>query len=598
MKKIVLLVLTLFVIACGTKPPAVENPQFQDSNMHQEEANSKKVEVLYERKNSSESYVEIITSISDAEIRYTTDGTVPTKESKLYENVFVVNENTNNIKVMVYKKGENKYVSKEKIIPINKMPLTILYYGGADNDLEEQILEDIEEMKVGYNRAGYNLVVLFDRAEGYTSTINGFGENFTDTRLYQIREKSVERLSGEKEMPQITESSKFEMNMGDANTLKQFIEYGKNNFPADNYILIMSNHGGGPRGGNLSSGKTKAICWDEASKDEFDSQDTLYTAEITDILNESHSVDLLAFDACLMGSVEVAYQFKPSNNDFNTKYMVASADLVRGEGFHYTNILQRLKLNSNSTIENNYLDGGQEKNIDLESFSVIDFGKMLVEEQYDDTLNDSSQTLSLYDLGKIDFVKTTVDNLAIALDSSDSKELFENGMGYLETKSVINYFDMTNIQDWISNPFYDLYDMARCINLNSDMSELIRNNAKAVINAVDSLVLASFGGSDFKNTIDNTKFEKGKNGIQILFPNNTRVKLNDGSVKGSMYFMSWYTPLNSSELERYPYGKLEFLMGGTSDGNVDNWFELIDKWYDDNEIQEINNGNGYNFYKY
>ena len=35
--------------------------------------------------------------------------------------------------------------------------------------------------------------------------------------------------------------------MGDANTLKKFIKFCKNNYEADKYMLIMSNHGGGAK---------------------------------------------------------------------------------------------------------------------------------------------------------------------------------------------------------------------------------------------------------------------------------------------------------------------------------------------------------------
>jgi hypothetical protein len=43
----------------------------------------------------------------------------------------------------------------------------------------------------------------------------------------------------------------------------------------------------------------KSIAYDTTSSD-----DSIYTAELTDVLDASHSVDLLVYDACLMGLVE------------------------------------------------------------------------------------------------------------------------------------------------------------------------------------------------------------------------------------------------------------------------------------------------------
>ena len=101
--------------------------------------------------------------------------------------------------------------------------LTIMYYGDADNNLEPYLLQDVAEMKAGYSAsAGYNLVTLFDGISGSTT---GFGEAFADTRLYRIGENKSYRLNGGSQFPNITTTStNYEANMGDAETLKKFIQ--------------------------------------------------------------------------------------------------------------------------------------------------------------------------------------------------------------------------------------------------------------------------------------------------------------------------------------------------------------------------------------
>ncbi len=96
-----------------------------------------------------------------------------------------------------------------------------MVYADCDNNLEEYILNDIEEMKEGYkNNPNLNIIVLVDRIPGYSNDSKVLGSNFEDTRLYKIGENSAERISGKSEFPEITTTSNYEANMGDANTLK------------------------------------------------------------------------------------------------------------------------------------------------------------------------------------------------------------------------------------------------------------------------------------------------------------------------------------------------------------------------------------------
>ncbi len=124
---------------------------------------------------------------------------------------------------------------------------TIMVYADGDNDLENYLLLDIVEMKAGFvNNQGINLIVLVDRKDGVFC--DGFSEKFTDTRLYQISHNKAKRISGSAQFPEITTTSNYEANMGDANTLKKFIQFCKANYAANHYALILWNHGGGPKG--------------------------------------------------------------------------------------------------------------------------------------------------------------------------------------------------------------------------------------------------------------------------------------------------------------------------------------------------------------
>lgn len=109
-------------------------------------------------------------------------------------------------------------------------------------------------------------------------------------------------------------------NMGDADTLTDFINYGVRSYPANHYGLILWNHGGGPVGGY-------------GSDSHFDG-DGLSLEEIREALGYSimadSAFDFVAFDACLMGSVETAGCL-----DGYADYVIASPELEPQHGYDY-----------------------------------------------------------------------------------------------------------------------------------------------------------------------------------------------------------------------------------------------------------------------
>lgn len=86
-----------------------------------------------------------------------------------------------------------------------------------------------------------------------------------------------------------------EVNMGDPSTLVDFVNWSIQRYPAKHYALVFWNHGYGFRG----------VCDDE------NPADRLNMTELKQALNDMGvTFDLIGFDACVMGQLEVAYQIK------------------------------------------------------------------------------------------------------------------------------------------------------------------------------------------------------------------------------------------------------------------------------------------------
>ena len=90
------------------------------------------------------------------------------------------------------------------------------------------------------------------------------------------------------------------LNMGAPETLTQLLRFGVTQYPAQDYALIMWNHGGGPLEG---------VCWDELF-----SMDRLSLSELTGAIAAAgmpQKLSWIGFDACLMSSIEVACALEP-----------------------------------------------------------------------------------------------------------------------------------------------------------------------------------------------------------------------------------------------------------------------------------------------
>ncbi|MDC7220231.1 MAG: clostripain-related cysteine peptidase [Spirochaetales bacterium] len=444
---------------------------------------------------------------------------------------------------------------------------TVMYYVDADNDLESYLLEDMEELSEGLESTELmNVIALVDRIDGESSDSSILGEDFSDTRLYRIGADEIYRLSGGDYFPDIGTGLSGEYNMGDAETLKSFIEYCKEYYPADNYALIFTNHGGGVKGdsdvlfsSSLSGGvgssswTNKAVCYDETSDN-----DCIYTAELSDVLDESHSVDLMVYDACLMGLAEIAYQYRPGvAGEFSTDYLAASAPLVWAFGLPYDLIFQRLSesLTGGTGNYSPVVDGSdyETQYYDPASMTAEEFGLIIVEEQERDTqelysYSVSSQAFALYDLNYIDSVMTELDDWAATsgytADDTSEFDAARNSCILYEEDSPINY------------PFYDLYDFA--VYYDDGTEDYLLDEY------VDSLVVASFGGSSFSSD-----YAEGQQGLAFFF------------TEGVSYWSDqwFYTGEDTDAWQSgYYYGKLDFCHAD-GDGNIDGWFELLQSLY-------------------
>ncbi len=223
---------------------------------------------------------------------------------------------------------------------------TFMVYLDADNNLESEGLGDFAEMASVGSSGDVNIVVEMDRAPGYAG---GYG-NWTETRRF---------LVGKDDTPGIEPQQNLgEQNMGNPEVLRDFVEWSATNYPADRYALVIWNHGSGWRfmldtmkaraarsvmtrspGMPTPSSVIKAVAFDDTDGDELymkEVQTALETAQqnLSAGLGKPFKLDLVGFDACLMGMVEVAYALRNV-----TGYVVGSEEVEPGDGWPYDAVL-------------------------------------------------------------------------------------------------------------------------------------------------------------------------------------------------------------------------------------------------------------------
>ena len=120
-----------------------------------------------------------------------------------------------------------------------------------------------------------------------------------------------------------------EYNLSDNELFTAFIDYCYTNYPADQYDLILWDHGGGPNWG---------YGHDELTNDHFCLYELMECFGNTELIKSGGKFEIIDFDACLMGNVEVVAALGPYAD-----YLVISPEIEPGDGQEYTTWLNAVK---------------------------------------------------------------------------------------------------------------------------------------------------------------------------------------------------------------------------------------------------------------
>ena len=231
----------------------------------------------------------------------------------------------------------NLYVDQvSAVAPTENASWTVMVYVDGDNNLASAAVDDLNEMEGVLLPENVNVVTLTDLSGDYETSVG-----WTDTRLGEISpDPNGYSWYGDAATIVSDLTSVGEKNMGNPATLTDFINWSTTNHAADNYALVVWDHGGGLSG----------IAWDDT-----DSHDNLSISEIKSAVNNSmlfsvdNKLDLIGFDACLMQTYEIGLEMASLAN-----VMVASQETEPGDGWDYQAFLDSLADNPLRVSQNTW----------------------------------------------------------------------------------------------------------------------------------------------------------------------------------------------------------------------------------------------------
>lgn len=294
--------------------------------------------------------------------------------------------------------------------PLPPKKWTVLLYMGAHNDLETSLAKNLIDLeKVGSNEE-INLVAEIDRGPEPDLDCGGRPHS---TRYYITKDNDDQHINS----PILQKMGPTDS--GSPQTLENFLDWGIKKYPAQNYLIMLNDHGAGFWGVVADDESGESIPLPALNR-------TLQKVERQNGVSKDRVV--LGFDACLMAQAEVAYEVKDAAD-----FMIASEASMGINGLPYSAIF------------------GQDKVADLNNAQMA---STIVRKS--NSIPDTVYTLAAVDLKEMDKVKEGIEQLAEALlETKESKmqinSIIRNTHGFYglpsDTRPYPDYRDLYHLAE-------------------------------------------------------------------------------------------------------------------------------------------------------
>jgi hypothetical protein len=284
-----------------------------------------------------------------------------------------------------------------------------------------------------------------------------------------------------------------EQDMGSADNLKKFVEWGMKNYPAEHYALVMWDHGAGFKGSMV----------DDETEHIIKNHDL--AAALEDVAKTTgKKMDIINWNACLMQQAEVGYELRNA-----ASYMVGSQEVEAGLRIPIPGLF-------GTTPQHEVAKDIQEACKTKSNLSPEEVAKLFVFEAKNQFAGSMfTPTQSAIDLSKMGKVKDSMDQLAGALLDA----LNADPSNLDRVRSDIKSSQRMIAADMYLEPYVDyrdLGDFARSLVKDEKLcaaSPAVAEAAKTVMSAVKDAVIAEqhapisgFGGRSLEGATGMTAY--------------------------------------------------------------------------------------------
>jgi hypothetical protein len=373
----------------------------------------------------------------------------------------------------------------------------MLYMNADDKILEQDIYVDLNEAELVGSSDRVNIVAQLDRFRG---GFRGDGDWTEARRFYVTRDNDLSRIG-----------SRVVQNVGEVNsanpeTLIDFATWAIANYPADKYVLIMSDHGMGWPGGWSDPDQGGAPASISRSPLGSALGNHMFLEQIDYAFDQIRAragvdkLEIIGMDACLMGHIEVMSALTP-----HAYYTISSQETEPALGWAYTAFLSELVSSPDMsgaelgrTIVDTYIQQDQRILNDQARAEWVGRSPVTVR-QLTDQLG-RNITLAAVNLAALPALNDRLNELAFQLQQADQRDVAK-ARNYAQ--SFTNVFGNNTPSSYI-----DLGNFAGLLKQAS--------RSPQVSQAVDG-VLAALSDSIVSSRRGNNR--PGATGVSIYFPN-------------------------------------------------------------------------------
>jgi hypothetical protein len=385
---------------------------------------------------------------------------------------------------------------------------TVMLYQDADDQvLERDVYLDLNEAERVGSSNSVNVVAQIDR---YRGGFQGDGDWTNARRYYVTQDNDLNRINSQV----VQELGEVDMSKGE--TLADFVQWAAANYPANKYVLILSDHGMGWPGGWSDPDPGGDVTNNAPIASRLG--DNLYLNELDDALGQARSragidkFEIVGMDACLMSQLEVMAAVQPHAN-----YAVASEEVEPSIGWAYAAFLGAL-------VQNPDMNGADLSRLIVQSYVQDDqriqdpaaraefmrggspmggfFESSGVSAEQLSAQLSVDTTLSAIDLNAVPQLMDRFNTFAYQLQNED-QQLIAQARTY--TQSYTSLFGRE-----VPPSYIDLGHFVLLMKANTRDDRTVQA-ADGVIAALQSAVLTEKHGAN----------RKGSTGLAIYFPNST-----------------------------------------------------------------------------